>query len=108
MAESKAGSGDAQMYTDTDKTWEQFLNACMKMPDNCALAKHATTSAELGKKLDRLIEELKYHPIPAGKDIIDYSAVKFSPSSLSIVRANIQTWQRNSNPCSLETRQLWL
>ena len=64
------------MYTDTDKIWEQFLTACMKMPDNCALAKHATTSAELGEKLDTLIEELKYHQSPAGKDIINYSTVK--------------------------------
>jgi hypothetical protein len=71
------------MYTDTDKTWEEFISACLKMPGNCALAKHATTAAELGEKLDRLMDEIKYHPIPAGKVIIDYTSLK------SIILANL-------------------
>jgi hypothetical protein len=64
------------MYTDTDKTWAEFISSCMNMPDNCALAKHATTAAELGEKLDRLMDDVKFHPIPAGNAIIDYSTVK--------------------------------
>lgn len=64
------------MYTDTDETWNEFLKACMSNPDVCALAKHASSAAELGGKIDRMLEDLKIHPFSAGRSIINYNLIR--------------------------------
>ncbi|KAF1808734.1 alpha/beta-hydrolase [Eremomyces bilateralis CBS 781.70] len=68
--------GDPEMYTDTDETWQEFLKACIENPNACALAKHASSAGELGEKIDRLIEDLKEEPIPAGQSIVGYTEIK--------------------------------
>ncbi|KAF1817389.1 alpha/beta-hydrolase [Eremomyces bilateralis CBS 781.70] len=68
--------GDPEMYTDSDETWQEFLKACMENPNACALAKHASSAGELGEKIDRLIDNLKEEPIPAGQSIFGYSEIK--------------------------------
>jgi len=64
------------MYTDIDATWNEFLKACMGNPNACALAKHASSTAELGERMDRMLEDLKIRPFPVGQSIINYNLVR--------------------------------
>jgi pimeloyl-ACP methyl ester carboxylesterase len=53
----------AQSFTDTDRTWEQFLALCEAAgPDGCALAGHGTTAAE---RAEAVLARLRQAPIPA-------------------------------------------
>jgi pimeloyl-ACP methyl ester carboxylesterase len=53
----------AQSFTDTDRTWEQFLALCEAAgPDRCALAGHGMTAAE---RAEGVLARLRQAPIPA-------------------------------------------
>jgi pimeloyl-ACP methyl ester carboxylesterase len=53
----------AQSFTDTDRTWEQFLALCEAAgPDGCALAGHGTTAAG---RAEGVLARLRQAPIPA-------------------------------------------
>jgi hypothetical protein len=53
-----------------------MFSSCVAVPDNCALARRGVTATELEQSIWSLINTVKYHPIPMGSFLLDYTVPK--------------------------------
>jgi hypothetical protein len=70
-------SSDIEQWSDTDMVFSQFFKACVEAPEHCALARsHNGTAQELEATAWRILEQLKYRPIPWQGGILDSANAK--------------------------------
>ncbi|KAH7161232.1 TAP-like protein-domain-containing protein [Dactylonectria macrodidyma] len=71
---------EVELYTDTDKAFSSFCEACIANPDQCVLATGNITASELEASVYAFFDDLKYNPIvipdPTGGYVLEYSSVK--------------------------------
>lgn len=66
-----------EQWTDSDKAFSAIFTGCVANRENCALGKgNNKTAAELEQAVWNMLDTVKYHPIPLGSFIVDYSALK--------------------------------
>ena len=66
---------DSEMFLDTQKVFDGFIEECIKAGQNCTLTEFADTKDELIRKLRALEAELKEDPIPAYIDNSNWGIV---------------------------------
>ncbi|KAF4631629.1 hypothetical protein G7Y89_g6499 [Cudoniella acicularis] len=67
---------DFEEWTISDLVFSGIFSSCVAAPDNCSLAHENKTAAELEQAVWSLMERVKYHPIPFGNFLLDYSTLK--------------------------------
>ncbi|KAF1812112.1 hypothetical protein P152DRAFT_466894 [Eremomyces bilateralis CBS 781.70] len=97
---------ESQQYAATDKVWREFLRACMKHPDTCALAPLAKSPEGLEKKLNDMLSNLAVNPLPAGRNIITYAFVKANIISSLYYPTKSRTGLSNVNGGSIRRQSM--
>ncbi|OAQ72013.1 peptidase S33, tripeptidyl-peptidase [Pochonia chlamydosporia 170] len=67
--------GDFEEWSQTDEVFSAIFVHCLNNPTECRLAKHYKTAEELENAIWKMIDTLKYHPVPMDRYIIDNTAV---------------------------------
>lgn len=68
-------NSDFEEWSQTDEVFSAIFVHCLNNPTECRLAKHYKTAEELENAIWKMIDTLKYHPVPMDRYIIDNTAV---------------------------------
>ncbi|KAI0165228.1 alpha/beta-hydrolase [Hypoxylon sp. FL1284] len=69
--------GNFEEWTDSDAEFSAMFTGCVDNRENCALAQgNNKTGAQLEQEVWDLLETVKYHPLVAGTNLLDYNAIK--------------------------------
>ncbi|KAJ5999598.1 hypothetical protein N7481_000007 [Penicillium waksmanii] len=67
---------DNQQLARTDDILDGFCSSWLEAPKLCPLSTIASSGIPLKEKLYKMLDSIKYHPIPVGASLLDYVNVK--------------------------------
>ena len=73
-------NSDVQQVVDSEATFAGFFAGCVEYPKYCPLARNESSAGEIYRKVQDLLQTIKYQPIVLGSDIstdlVDYGTIK--------------------------------